>query len=239
VPGNLTIVHNTVLLPGSGATLRSDGIVGQVVIANNAFYANGGNAMQASGDLGQLVVAGNVGIGGLQGVSGGFDAAGNVAADFVSASFSGAVPNDVFPATGGRLVGTGDVGHVADDDFNGTARGGVADVGAYRYDANGNPGWVLEPDFKDPVPGGGAGGNSTGGGGTGGNATGGSGPGANGGSSAGANGPGTTPEDGSDEGGCGCRLARTGGNEVGTFASLFALTALFWRRRPTTASPRG
>ena len=233
VPGNLTIVHNTVLVPGGGAGIRTDGIVGPVVIANNAFYGNGGNAMQATGDLGQLTVVGNVGIGPLQGISSGFDGSGSLVADFVSASFSGTVPNDVFPATGGKLVGTGDVAHVADDDFNGTPRGAVADVGAYRYDPNGNPGWVLEPDFKDPTPGtggNGAGGSGTGGNGTGGNGTGGNGTGAQGASSSGASGPGATPSDSGDEGGCGCRLGQAPGRQGAAGAWLLAL-GLLGRRR--------
>jgi hypothetical protein len=33
-------------------------------------------------------------------------------------------------------------------DFNETPRNGVADVGAYRYNSAGNPGWTLAEDFK-------------------------------------------------------------------------------------------
>src|SRR5262249_54835958 len=89
------------------------------------------------------------------------------------ASFSGTVPNDPFPKAGGALVGAGTAMYVATDDFNGTARGGVADVGAYKFDPAGNPGWTLADGIKDggassSGSGGGAGGGSAG---TGGGAT--------------------------------------------------------------------
>ena len=33
-------------------------------------------------------------------------------------------------------------------DFNGSSRTGTNDVGAYRYNAAGNPGWVISAGFK-------------------------------------------------------------------------------------------
>jgi len=66
----------------------------------------------------------------------------------VAGHYNGAPPIDVFPEAGGALVNAGATAHVAAEDFNGTARNGVADVGAYRFAAGGNPGWPLAAGFK-------------------------------------------------------------------------------------------
>ncbi len=231
-PANLVITHNTVLKP-SGTAIRSDGIVGSVVIANNAVYAQSGNALQAAGNLAGLVVAGNVGVGSLQGVSSGFAATGDVAVDFVSASYSGATPNDVFPAPGSALVGAADAAHLAADDFNGTARGAQLDVGAYAFDPAGNPGWTLGPSFKDAPAGqggGGQGGASSGPGAGPGATTGGLGATAASGGVGAGGGDGVADGDSGD--GCDCR---TGGRSGAPWAALaWALglaTALRRRRR--------
>ncbi len=171
-PGNLVVVHNTVL-DADGNALSVRDATGSVVIANNALYTASATALFVNGPLDQIVVLGNVVQGGVQGPSSG-TIGGDVDADFVAAELSGMPPNDVFPAMGGALVGAGDGAHVTDDDFNGTAREGVADVGAYRFAAGGNPGWPLGPGFKDDAPApagaggsGGAGGGAAGGGGSG------------------------------------------------------------------------
>ena len=157
-PANLIVVHNTVLHATSDA-IRVSGMVGSVVIASNAVYSQSGSAIAVAGDTARLTVAGNVGVGAISGLPGGFTA-GALATDLRGASYGGAPPMDVFPAPGGGLVGTGAVAYVTADDFNGAPRDGVADVGAYRFAAGGNPGWVLTDDFKDllaPVGGGDAG----------------------------------------------------------------------------------
>ncbi|MBK9034390.1 MAG: right-handed parallel beta-helix repeat-containing protein [Myxococcales bacterium] len=146
-PGNLTVVHNTVLHATNDA-IRVSGMTGAVTIANNALYAQAGNAIAASGDTSQLVVAGNRGAGATAGISAGFTAS-SLAADLTSASYTGAPPNDVFPAAGGGLIGAGDPAHAVADDFNGAARVGAPDVGAYAFAAGGNPGWQLMAGFKD------------------------------------------------------------------------------------------
>jgi hypothetical protein len=143
-PSNLVVAHNTLI--GAGIEVRN--VSGSVVIANNAVYNNGGSAIALiSGNLGLVTVAGNVGVGGLSGASSGFSA-GNLAADFVGAHDNGAPPIDVFPKSGGALLGTGAAAHVVAEDFNGTVRGGAADVGAYRFQSGGNPGWTLAAAFK-------------------------------------------------------------------------------------------
>lgn len=142
-PSNLVIVNNTVL-DSDGSALRVSGATGSLIIANNALYTSGGTALNLGGDLSTLTLIGNVVQGSVSGASGG-TTTGSLAADFAAASFSGTVPNDVFPTTGGALAGTGSMAHLPPVDFNGTART-TADVGAYQVGAS-NPGWVLMPGF--------------------------------------------------------------------------------------------
>ncbi len=232
-PNSLSIVHNTILKAG-GDAIRSDGIVGTVTIANNAIYAQAGNAIRLSGDTSQVTVIGNVGVGSLSNVSGGFSATGSIASDFVAASFSGAPPNDVFPASGSMLIAAGDLTHVTVTDFNGTPRANVADAGAYKFDAAGNPGWTISAGFKDetggPGPGGGgAGGAGAGGDGNGGGASGG-GPAGSGGSAAG--GSGGDGASGSEDG-CGCVVVHDGSMGAGAWLFAAALMIARQRRRPS------
>jgi hypothetical protein len=201
-PSNLVVVHNTVLHPANSAiTLR--GTSGSVVIANNAVYAQSGNAIFASGgDTSGVTMAGNVGQGGVSGLPEGGLAQGDLAADFVDGHYGGAPPIDVFPAVGSALIEAGDSAHAVEDDFNGTARQGTLDVGAYRFHPDGNPGWPIGEGFKElPEPGGDDGGTGTD-----------AGDGDTGGGTSGAD----TGSDGSGDGGsseegdgCGCRSQGT------------------------------
>ena len=145
-PGNLLIANNTIL-KASGDALHISGAAGPILVANNALYAGGGRAVFASGATTQVSLVGNVGTGSLEGVSGGFDATGDIAADFSAANYSGSPPQDLVP-TSGRLVGSADAATLAADDFNGLPRQDLLDVGAYRADAAGNPGWALQAGFK-------------------------------------------------------------------------------------------
>ncbi len=145
-PSNIQIVNNTIITEGTGIEVRN--VVGAVLIANNAIYSQSGTAIQLlSGNLGLVTVAGNVGHGGLQGASSGFTEGKGIATDFVNAHY-GVPPIDVFPKAGSALIGSAAATHVPATDFNGTARSGANDVGAYRYSANGNPGWTLAAGFK-------------------------------------------------------------------------------------------
>jgi MYXO-CTERM domain-containing protein len=148
-PSNIQILFNTILAPENDA-IASTGITGTVLIANNAVYAASGDAIRVSGNLGQVVVAGNVGEGGLDGAPTGF-LPGDLASDFVSANYSGSLPNDVFPKAGSALIAAGDDEHTVTDDFNGTPRNGATDVGAYLYAAI-NPGGSLDDGFKGEAP---------------------------------------------------------------------------------------
>ncbi|MCX4246463.1 right-handed parallel beta-helix repeat-containing protein [Paraliomyxa miuraensis] len=155
-PDNLEVVHNTIVKSTNDAiSLRN--AVGDVLIANNAVYAQSGSAIFfGAGDTSGVILAGNVGIGGVSGGPGGGYVDGDPTLDLVDGHFGGAPPIDVFPAPGGALIGAGDPAYVTADDFNTTPRGGVADVGAYLFDPEGNPGWPLAPEFKDFPDGGGS-----------------------------------------------------------------------------------
>ncbi len=153
-PQDLVIVHNTVIAPVADAiSLR--GVSGAVLVANNALYAQAGRAIFVRDAHPMITVVGNAGEGPVEGVSGGFTAS-TMSADLRGASYSGTIPNDVFPRAGGALVASGDAAHVPADDFNGTARMGVADVGAYAFGDGENPGWTFMEDRKpssvDPPP---------------------------------------------------------------------------------------
>lgn len=147
-PSNHVVVHNTVIVNGSGINVRD--VSGPVLIANNAVYSESGTAIRLiSGDTGMVTAAGNVGRGGISGTSGGYTEGKGIDADFVDARYDGAPPIDPFPAAGSALVEAGAAGHITELDFNGTPRNGVADAGAYAFDPDGNPGWTLAAAFKD------------------------------------------------------------------------------------------
>ena len=225
-PSDLEIVHNTIVLP-SGPALSVRNPSGSVLVANNALYAMSGAAILVRGDASMITFAGNVGVGALDGVSTPGFTMGDLAADFAGAMYSGGVPNDVFPAAGGALVMGGVTDHVVTDDFNGTARGGIADIGAYAFGAGANPGWALaeehKPEGEAPTPTGDGGVPTADGGVTPGTDA--STPGADGGVTPGADGgPGSV-----DEGGCGCRAA--GSRAPSPAWLLLALGALALRRR--------
>ena len=148
VPSNLVITHNTVLARANSA-VRSNSIAGSVVIANNALFAQNGDAIRVSGTTSQLTVVSNAGSGGLTGVSTGFDASGDIGLDLVAASYSGQLPQDIFPGGGSLLVGAASPTYLAVDDFNSLLRQGSADIGAYQWNPGGNPGWTLAEEFKE------------------------------------------------------------------------------------------
>ncbi len=248
-PANISVVHNTIVVPGSRA-INIAGAVGPVSIANNAVYSEAGPAIMAGGDLGQVVIVGNVGLGGLSGARGGY-VDGDLVADFVGASFRGGVPNDVFPDAG-ALVGSANPDYAVEFDFNGLPVNDPPDVGAYAYGPEGNPGWTLQAGFKrfpDPDSGdtdGGTTGDSDDGGGGGdstsvgesGDSSGGAGPGSNGGGTEGGGGgvdasggqasSGPEGENSDGEDGCSCR---TGGGSTPLGGLALAVFGMLGRRR--------
>lgn len=147
IPANLVITHNTVLSPAN-SSIRVNSIAGSVVVANNALFAQSGDAIRVSGSTSQLTVEGNAGSGGLTGIATGFNDVGNIVLDLVAADYSGDLPQDVFPSAASILAGAASPVWVAVDDFNGSTRAGAADIGAYRWQDTGNPGWTLAAEFK-------------------------------------------------------------------------------------------
>jgi hypothetical protein len=213
-PSDLVVVHNTILNPnGDAISLR--GISGSVVVANNALYAQSGRAFFTNGGTSGLVFEGNAGVGGAS--DGSLTVvSGNINTDFVDASYAGMPPMDLFPTAIGALVGAGTPSHVVSDDFNGVTRDGLADVGAYAFSTEGNPGWSLAEAFKAWTPGGGPG--SGGSGGTGGD--GGSGEG--------------SPRDLSPSGGSsGCSVGPS--SDGAALLMVCLIGSLLWRRRARRA----
>jgi hypothetical protein len=166
-PQGLLVVHNTVLA-ASGDAISVRNPSGPVIVANNAIYSQSGMALRVNGTSSLVASEGNVGLGD---VSVGSLAAGSVEGDLASASFAGEPPMSVFPKAGSALIGAGAVADVADDDFNGTPRNGVADAGAYAFGTGANPGWTLAAGFKGETPGGSEPGDDGSGGSSGGGAT--------------------------------------------------------------------
>ena len=146
IPDNLIITHNTVFNT-SGSVVRVDGIAGTVVIANNALYSQSGEAIRVSGTLNGLEVTHNVGEGSLLGIQSGFTI-GNINNDFINASYSNSLPQDVFPAMGSSLIGAASSTWLNSDDFNYYSRSGSLDVGAYLNNSEGNPSWTLSEEAK-------------------------------------------------------------------------------------------
>jgi hypothetical protein len=145
-PSNIEFVHNTVISSGDAIEVRN--VTGPVLIANNAVYAQGTALALISGDLSQVTVAGNVGSGGLSGPRAGFSQGSGIADDMVNGNYSGSPPLDPFPASGSALIGAGDATYTVVEDFNGTPRLRIADVGAYVFKEGGNPGWPISEGFK-------------------------------------------------------------------------------------------
>jgi Right handed beta helix region len=143
---NLVIVNNTFLMP-SGNGIKLNSVSGSVTIANNAIYAPNGRAIDANGTLGGIVSVANAGQGVLNGVSAGFNAGGSSAADFVAGSLSGMPPQNLLPKSA-LLVGKAATANLPGDDFDAHPRGAAADIGAYRTNAGGAPGWTITPGFK-------------------------------------------------------------------------------------------
>lgn len=234
-PNELVVVHNTFInMGGDALAIRSAS--GPVTVANNALYAMGGRAFFVNGDASRITAAGNAGTGSVEGITTTL-IAGDIGADFVAASFTGSLPQDVYPTAAGALGGAGSTEHVVMFDFDGRDRMGEADIGAYALGAG--PAWMIMEGFKPAggvvVPPGDAGPGTDAGAGVdagprpdGGPGSDG-GPGVDGGARPDA-GPRTDAGIGEDDGGCGCRVGSRSPSPRGALALLF-LTGLLYRRR--------
>ena len=166
---NVQIAHNTIIAqfdencadgscqPNSAIFINAPSE--SIIIANNALFAENSPALlidlTSGGNIDAVDFIGNIGIDGVRidpedttATAPSLDAVGNINTDLVAADFSGVPPQNVFPANDAKLIGAAVNQHLVDDDFNGTPRAGQADVGAYKWRQQGNPGWIIKPDFK-------------------------------------------------------------------------------------------
>ncbi|HQX80080.1 MAG TPA: hypothetical protein PLC64_15350, partial [Steroidobacteraceae bacterium] len=101
----------------------------------------------AIGGLTGVTVAGNV----VTPATSALPAAGYRVGQTVALDLLDVAARNVYPRAGSRLVDAGDATYATSIDFNGNARSGSPDAGAYQYSAAQNPGWVVAPGFKNAV----------------------------------------------------------------------------------------
>jgi len=230
-PTEVQILFNTVVGAGDSCIRASSWDTGSgFVIANNAVFCEGARAIRIASASSAMVV-GNVGLGSLEGVSGGFTMGASLAADLGTMTTMGRV----YPPAGSALLDAADASQSVSDDFDLRARSGALDVGAYERDASGMPAWLAVEGFKEigaVVPGTDAG----------------MAPGEDAAIPAGVDaGPlpdafvppgvdagrtsGTDAGPGASSGGCGCRVQRQGANHLALALAALALAAIRRRRR--------
>jgi len=141
-PANLSIVNNTFI--GGSPCLRMNGWSGSpgMVFANNAVYCP--SADFAIGSLAGVTLTGNV----VDEVPPGFTAGSYTPGRTQAQDFVNPGARNFYPTATAPLLGTANGGQQPVDDFNGTARQGTADAGAYVRTAASNPGWAVGPGFK-------------------------------------------------------------------------------------------
>ena len=121
-PVNLQIVHNTIIGAASACIRGANWSGTSQIVANNAmFMCSVGTVLS-----GTPVVAANIGIG-----------SGDVG-----------TPPNVYPTATSTVIGAGDAAHSASNDFNGTGRTAMPDVGAYQRTTATNPGWIPVEGMK-------------------------------------------------------------------------------------------
>ena len=149
VPANLHFVHNTIV--GGQPCVRLSGWGGRpgLVFANNAIYCEGGGF--SVGDLTGVTVSGNV----INPSTTVFPSGGYVVGDTAATDLTDPVAHDAYPVEGSTVIDAATPGYATSTDFNGIARTGAPDAGAYEWTGPGNPGWRVVPGFK--VAGGGMG----------------------------------------------------------------------------------
>lgn len=117
---DLSVVHNTILTDGRGASLQAWNGRPGMVFANNVVYSSRGDALRfGSGDRG-VTLSGNVVLGSTSGTGVTF-LRGNGLADFAGASFDGSA-RDVRPSVVSPLRGAADPAFATPDDLVGAAR---------------------------------------------------------------------------------------------------------------------
>lgn len=144
-PNNLQFVHNTVVGGNPCVRLHDWNNKTGLVFANNAMYCDA-ESFNVSG-LSGVAVKGNVFIPAMSA----FPATGYTIGRSSAQDFIDHVNRQVYPTSDSALRGAGDPAYATTADFNGTARNGDNDVGAYTWTTAANPGWLVAPGFKDSV----------------------------------------------------------------------------------------
>lgn len=142
-PQNLEFVHNTIVGGSPCLRLSNWGSKTGLVLANNAVYCDGGGGYVLS-SLTAVTIAGNVLVPGTSSIpSSGYRVGRSTAQDFLNAA-----AHAVYPSSTSPLIDAGAAAWVTPFDFNGTARTGTPDAGAYSWTGPANPGWVVTDGFK-------------------------------------------------------------------------------------------
>jgi len=152
IPGNIKIIHNTIIANGGRSAINVNhpargALSSPIVIANNALYAMDSGLALHLQDLPGFSVVGNIGVGGVQPErfinTSAWNPNGNPNMDF------GDWKNkDFFPTANSLLVGNADANNAIIHDFNGARRAKSLDVGAYKYDPDGNSRWQVDQRLK-------------------------------------------------------------------------------------------
>lgn len=116
---NLQVIHNTIISSKRGAKFSSWNGREGLVFANNAVYSEE-TALQFSGGSEGAVVAGNVVLGGVSGISEGFEM-GRDLEDFAYVTFD-ALKRDAVPAAKSKLIGAADGEFKLEIDLQGNER---------------------------------------------------------------------------------------------------------------------
>ena len=143
-PNRIEFVNNSVV--GGAPALRLSNWANKqgMILANNAVYSSGGYSV---GDLTGVVVTGNV----VYPATTALPSTGAVTGYGTSVDFVNAAARNVYPSVNSKLLDIANAVYAPADDFNGTARAGTPEAGAYTWTQSANPGWPVAPGFKVPA----------------------------------------------------------------------------------------
>jgi len=147
VPRELDITYNTVVGAGDSC-LRGNQWNGaesdSILVAGNALYCGATTAIRLPDGSGAATFADNA-VQGVDEAPGGTFPAGTPEDDLLDPGGM-----DLYPTAGSSLLEMGDAADAPAEDFNCLPREtGAPDVGAYERSADANPGWVVQPGFKE------------------------------------------------------------------------------------------
>ena len=141
------IIRNNLILSARGEGIHcrnhQSAVVGRLRITHNTILSGRSIRVVAPKEFsGKVLVANNA-----------LAAAPRIPADAAivrSANLTGI--KEAFPSASSGCIGAADAKYLDEVDFNGTSRGESKDVGAYKFDRGGNPGWKIGEGFKGGRP---------------------------------------------------------------------------------------